>query len=211
MADEVTELVYKGPFGWVLAQMLREEGLSVSFEPPDETSDRDGVVGLAAVSVSFEPPDETRDLDGVVVTGPLTPALWKGVKRFRAWASKQGAPVAIQGLAEIEESIEERLTRDQILSSELHGEAMLTAKRPELQPLIDHLREVAQGRNDIRIECAGILAGSWFSSAARRGEDLIAAGLLMLAGPVDLDELDRWMRTVGSVATRQTFRTGRDS
>jgi hypothetical protein len=27
-----------------------------------------------------------------------------------------------------------------------------------------------------------------------RGEDLIAAGLLMLAGPVDLDELDRWMR-----------------
>ena len=85
-------------------------------------------------------------------------------------------------------------TRDQILSSELHGEALLTARRPELQLLIDHLREVAQGRDDIRIECAGILAGSWFSSTARRGEDLIAAGLLMLAGPVDLDELDRWMR-----------------
>jgi hypothetical protein len=85
-------------------------------------------------------------------------------------------------------------TKDQILSSELHGEALLTARRPELQPLIDHLREVAQGRDDIRVECAGILAGSWFSSAARRGEDLIAAGLLMLAGPVDLDELDRWMR-----------------
>jgi hypothetical protein len=65
---------------------------------------------------------------------------------------------------------------------------------PKLQPLIDHLREVAQGRDDIRVECAGILAGGWFSSAARRGEDLIAAGLLMLAGPVDLDELDRWMR-----------------
>ena len=56
-------------------------------------------------------------------------------------------------------------TEDQILSSELHGEALLTARRPELQPLIDHLREVAQGRDDIRIECAGILAGSWFSSA----------------------------------------------
>jgi hypothetical protein len=65
---------------------------------------------------------------------------------------------------------------------------------PELQPLIDHLREVAQGRDDIRVECAGILAGSWFSSGARRGEELIAAGLLMLAGPIDLDELDRWMR-----------------
>jgi hypothetical protein len=84
-------------------------------------------------------------------------------------------------------------TEDQILSSELHGEALLTAKRPELQPLIDHLREVAQGRDDIRVECAGTISGSWFAGAARRGEELIAAGLLMLAGPVDLDELDRWM------------------
>ena len=89
------------------------------------------------------------------------------------------------------------------MSSELHGEALLTAKRPELQPLIDHLREVAQGRDDIHVECAGIIAGSWFASAARRGEDLIAAGLLMLAGQVDLDELDRWMRPVGNVAAAQ--------
>jgi hypothetical protein len=62
-------------------------------------------------------------------------------------------------------------TKDQILSSELHGEALLTAIRPEPQPLIDHLREVAQGRDDIRIECAGTIAGSWFSSTARQGED----------------------------------------
>jgi hypothetical protein len=73
-------------------------------------------------------------------------------------------------------------TKDQTLSAELHGEALLTARRSELQPLIDHLREVAQGRDDIRIEWAGILAGSWFASAARRGEDLIAADLLMLRG-----------------------------
>jgi hypothetical protein len=85
-------------------------------------------------------------------------------------------------------------TKDQILSSALHGEALLTAKRPELQPLIDHLREIAQGRDDISIECAGVIAGSWFSSKYRRGEDLIAAGLLMLAGYVDLDELDKWIR-----------------
>jgi hypothetical protein len=85
-------------------------------------------------------------------------------------------------------------TKDQILSSELHGEALLTAKRPELQPLIDHLREAAQGRDDIRVECAGTIAGSWFASGARRGEELLAAGLLMLAGHVDLDELDRWLR-----------------
>jgi hypothetical protein len=44
-------------------------------------------------------------------------------------------------------------TKDQALSAKLHGEALLTARRPELQPLIEHLREVAQGRDDIRTEC----------------------------------------------------------
>src|SRR5512133_1627676 len=86
-------------------------------------------------------------------------------------------------------------TKDQILSSELDGEALLAAKRPELQPLIDHLRQVAQGSDDVRVECAGIIAGAWFAGVGKRGEELIAAGLLMLAGHVDLDELDRWMRT----------------
>jgi hypothetical protein len=60
-------------------------------------------------------------------------------------------------------------TEEQVLSAELHGEALLTAKRPELQPLIDHLREVAQGRDDIRVECAGTIAGNWFAGAARQG------------------------------------------
>jgi hypothetical protein len=85
-------------------------------------------------------------------------------------------------------------TSDQVLSAALHGEALLAAKRPELQTLIDHLRGVAQGRDDIRTECAGVIAGSWFAGAGRRGEELIAAGLLMLVGHVDLDELDRWIR-----------------
>jgi hypothetical protein len=85
-------------------------------------------------------------------------------------------------------------TKDQVLSAELHGEALLTARRPELQPLIDHLREVAQGRDDIRVECAGTIAGTWFAGAARRGEELVAPGLLMLAGRVDLDGLDRWVK-----------------
>ena len=65
---------------------------------------------------------------------------------------------------------------------------------PRLQPLIDHVRESAQGRDDIRVECAGTIAGSWFAGIGKRGEDLIAAGLLMLAGYVDLAELDRWVR-----------------
>lgn len=86
-------------------------------------------------------------------------------------------------------------TKDQILSSELHGEALLTARRPELQPLIDHLREVAQGRDDLRIQCAGTIAGSSFSSTARRGVELIAAaGLLMLTSKemaLLVDEVER--------------------
>ena len=85
-------------------------------------------------------------------------------------------------------------TKDQAFSAALHGEALLTAQRPELQPLIDHVREVAQGRDDIRAGCAGVIAGSWFAGVARRGEELVAAGLLMLAGHVDLEELDKWVR-----------------
>jgi hypothetical protein len=41
---------------------------------------------------------------------------------------------------------------DQILSSAIHGGALLTAKRPEMQPLIDHVREATQGCDDIRTE-----------------------------------------------------------
>jgi hypothetical protein len=85
-------------------------------------------------------------------------------------------------------------TKDQILSSELYGEALLAAKRPELQPVVEHLREVAQGRDDIRVECAGVMAGWWFANPLGRGEELIAAGLLMLAGHLDYDELDKWLR-----------------
>jgi hypothetical protein len=65
--------------------------------------------------------------------------------------------------------------------------------------LIDHLREVARGRDDIPVECAGILAGSWLSSTARRGEDLMAARAadVVRAGLI-LNELDRWMRVAST-------------
>jgi hypothetical protein len=45
--------------------------------------------------------------------------------------------------------------QDRILSAELYGKALLAAKRPELQPLIDHIREATQARDDVRTECAG--------------------------------------------------------
>jgi hypothetical protein len=53
---------------------------------------------------------------------------------------------------------------------------------------------VAQGRDDIRTECARVIAGWWFAGVARQGEELVAAGFLMHAGFVDLDELDKWVR-----------------
>jgi hypothetical protein len=85
-------------------------------------------------------------------------------------------------------------TTDQVLSSALHGEALLRAKRSELQPLINELRELTDGRDDIRVECAGTIAGSWFASPGMaQGHELIAAGLLLLAGPPDTDLLLRWV------------------
>jgi hypothetical protein len=42
-------------------------------------------------------------------------------------------------------------------------------------------------------EFAALIAGWWFANTARRGEDLIAAGLLMLA-TTDLDGLDKWIQ-----------------
>jgi hypothetical protein len=87
-------------------------------------------------------------------------------------------------------------TSDQTLSSALHGEALLRAKRSELQPLIDELRELTNGRDDIRVACAGTIAGAWFANPGMaRGHELIAAGLLLLAGPPDTDLLLRSITT----------------
>ena len=55
-------------------------------------------------------------------------------------------------------------TKDQVLSAMLHGEALLRAQRSELEPLMAELRELAAGRDDIRVECAGTIAGSWLAS-----------------------------------------------
>jgi len=75
-------------------------------------------------------------------------------------------------------------------SSALHGEALRRADRPEIRTLVAELAEIAQGRDDIRTECAGTIAGGWFASPATSyAEELIAAGLLLLAGPVDGDTI----------------------
>ena len=122
---------------------------------------------------------------GVAVAVPqVTPQAWRAQKRCPSSCLLLACPVTLSHVS----------TKDQTLSVALLGEALLVARRPELQPLIDHLRGVSQGRDDIRTEVAGVIAGSWFAGGGWRGEDLIAAGLLMVAGPVDLDELDRLVR-----------------
>jgi hypothetical protein len=89
-----------------------------------------------------------------------------------------------------------RSTKEQILSSKLHGEALLRAARPEICALAAELAGIAGGRHDIRTECAGTIAGAWFASPATSyGERLVAAGLLLMAGPVDGDQLIEWVRT----------------
>ena len=79
---------------------------------------------------------------------------------------------------------------DHTHASALHGEALLQARRPELDALIAHLEALANGHDDTRVEVAGNMAGAWFA-APETGDahTLIAAGLLLLAGPVDRDAL----------------------
>jgi hypothetical protein len=92
-------------------------------------------------------------------------------------------------------------TKDQLLYSALHGTAMrCAAERRNLDEAIEELRQIADGRNAILAEAAGITAGSWYASPATHvGYELIGAGMLILAGggrglPLDYDELERWTR-----------------
>ena len=101
-------------------------------------------------------------------------------------------------------------TKDQSFSAMLHGEALLRAQRPELDPLLTELRELAAGRDDIRVECAGTIAGSWLASpGTTQGHELIAAGLLLVSGPVDRDLLKHGFGPVTSAVRALCSNTGR--
>jgi hypothetical protein len=92
-------------------------------------------------------------------------------------------------------------TPDQLLSVALHGTAMrYAAEKRSLAESIAELRQIANGRDDILAEAAGIQAGSWYASPATHvGHELIAAGMLIMAAvhdgkPLDYSELERWTR-----------------
>jgi hypothetical protein len=92
-------------------------------------------------------------------------------------------------------------TPDQLLSVALHGTAMrYAAERRNLAESIAELREIANGRDDILAEAAGIQAGSWFAwPSTHAGYELVAAGMLIMAAghdgkPLDYSELERWTK-----------------
>jgi hypothetical protein len=92
-------------------------------------------------------------------------------------------------------------TTDQFLYSALHGTAMrYAAERRNLDDSITELRDIANGRDEVIAEAAGITAGSWYAwPSTHVGHELVAAGLLIMAGghdgkPLDYEELERWTR-----------------
>jgi hypothetical protein len=98
-------------------------------------------------------------------------------------------------------------TADQTLAAEIHGTALLLAQDERLQPLLDELLHAAAGRDDLRTQEAGVIAGSWFAGPGRHvGHKLIAAGLLILAGVTDRDQLQEAVR-VGFERGRRSLQT----
>jgi hypothetical protein len=74
------------------------------------------------------------------------------------------------------------------------------AERRNLAESIAELHEIADGRDHVFAEAAGITAGSWYAwPSTHVGYELVAAGMLIMAGgrdgePLDRDELERWTR-----------------
>jgi hypothetical protein len=91
-------------------------------------------------------------------------------------------------------------TKDQLLYSALHGTAMRFAAERRMAESIAELREIADGRDHVLAEAAGITAGSWYAwPSTHVGYELVAAGMLIMAGghdgkPMDFDALERWTR-----------------
>ena len=92
-------------------------------------------------------------------------------------------------------------TNDQLLYSALHSTAMrYAAERRNLEESIEELRRIADGRDEVIAEAAGITAGSWYAwPSTHVGHELVAAGMLIMAGghegkPLDFEALERWTR-----------------
>lgn len=85
---------------------------------------------------------------------------------------------------------------DVLVAVSLNGTALRrAAERAPVDGAIAELRGLAGDRNDLLAQEAGLIAGAWFASPATHvGHELVAAGLLVLAGHgLDYDQLARWV------------------
>jgi hypothetical protein len=93
-----------------------------------------------------------------------------------------------------------------------HCLAPTPPKQHDLAASIAELRQIADGHDEVLAEAAGITAGSWYAwPATHAGHELVAAGLLIMAGghegrPLDFEALERWTRVGFERGTR--FRKG---
>ncbi len=88
-------------------------------------------------------------------------------------------------------------TRDNLLSSALHGTAWRAAvEHRSIAETLVELRGLARGRDDVLAEAAGVTAGSWMAwPEVRVGHELLVAGLLVMAAErLDYDLLAHWVR-----------------
>jgi hypothetical protein len=90
---------------------------------------------------------------------------------------------------------------DKLLAVALYGTAMhYAAERRNLAESIAELRKIANGRDDILAEAAGIQVGSWYAwPSTHAGYELVAAGMLIMAAgqdgrPLDYEALEHWTR-----------------
>ena len=118
------------------------------------------------------------------------------------WRFVSGAPETRSARHQLTYSNESSIvtsvaTADALQAVALHGTAMRAAAegRPVAET-IEELRRLAAGRNDLLAQEAGLTAGAWLAAPAMHvGHELLAAGLLILAGDgLDYIELERWVR-----------------
>jgi hypothetical protein len=83
---------------------------------------------------------------------------------------------------------------DRLLCAWLSGAAMRLARAGgSITDAVAELRQLADGRDDLLAQEAGVLIGAWSAHPdTDTGHRVLAASLLVVAG-ADLDALDRWV------------------
>jgi len=95
-----------------------------------------------------------------------------------------------------------------MLGAALYGTARkLAVDAGSMDEARQALEKMAAGRYDLLGQEAGLMAGCWSVSVSRRHPvELLAAGLLVVSGPVDLDEVAKWVEIGRKRASAPMYR-----